>query len=237
MILQFPSPLISGKLIKRYKRFLADVILDNGDVVTAHCPNSGSMLGAKEPRSCVYLTHHNDIKRKLAYTWQLSECLGALTGINTHLANPVVHEALLLKKIPSLDTYQTIAREVKADDKSRLDFCLSHGEERCFLEVKSVHLSRTKGVAEFPDAITARGAKHLETLISLKEQGHRAVMLYVIQRGDCETFQLAEDIDPTYVRMAKKAYQRGVEFFIYTCAIDKKGISLDKPLCAEYFEK
>lgn len=228
--MNFSGNLIKGKLIKRYKRFLSDIELENGEIITAHCPNSGSMLGAKDEGSAVYVTNDESPTRKLKYTWQLIECSGYLTGINTHLANSIVHEALLNKKIKELSKYETVKREVKADDKSRLDFALYLYDEVCFLEVKSVHLSRKKGLAEFPDAKTVRGQKHLDTLIELKRSGIRSVMIYLIQRGDCNSFSFANDIDPEYAEKAKKAFDEGVEFFVYDCNVTTESISINKKI-------
>tara|TARA_R110002095_G_scaffold133784_2_gene116103 strand:- start:809 stop:1519 length:711 start_codon:yes stop_codon:yes gene_type:complete len=233
--MQFPSPLLSGTLIKRYKRFLADITLETGEEITAHCANSGSMMGLKDEGSPVYVTKVPDeAKRKLRYDWHIIEDIhhkNEWIGINTSWPNPLVEEALLNKKIPELSAYPDFRREVKYGlQNSRIDFYLSGGNlPPCYLEIKNVTL-RIEDSAQFPDSVTARGKKHLEELIHVAEQGFRAVVLYVIQRQDCTHFDVASHIDPDYASMAKQAKEKGVEFLGYSCDITKEGITLDRPL-------
>ena len=178
--MKFDTPLVSGKLLKRYKRFLADVVLDgDGSEITAHCANPGSMLGLKEPGSRVWLSLSDNPKRKLKYSWELIEADGALVGINTAHPNRLVEEALERGMIPALSGYQTLRREVKYGKNSRIDILLEGGDgSKTYLEVKNVHLMREKGLAEFPDSVTARGAKHLAELAGMVAEGHRAAMVF-----------------------------------------------------------
>lgn len=233
--MQFPTPLLSGTLIKRYKRFLADIRLENGDEITAHCANSGSMLGLKDEGSPVYITKvPDDAKRKLRYDWQFVEDIhndNKWVGINTSWPNNLVEEALLNKRLPELAPYPDFKREVKYGlQNSRIDFYLSGGDlPPCYLEIKNVTLKVGKS-AQFPDAVTARGKKHLEELSHMVDEGFRAVVLYVVQRQDCTHFQVADHIDAAYASTAQRAKEKGVEFLCYTCDITKEGITLDKPL-------
>lgn len=226
--MKFSTPLVKGYLIQRYKRFLADVELENGDRVTAHCANSGSMLGLKEPGTPVYLSRSSS--GKLGYRWELLEFDDQLVGINTAHPNRIVEEALNARLIVPLQHYQTIRHEVKYGTNSRVDFLLEQdGYPDCYLEIKNAHLKRAS-YAEFPDAVTQRGAKHLCELSKVIQQGHRAVILYLVQRMDCDSFKLAADIDPTYAETSKKAHEVGVEQLCYTCEITLEGITLGKPL-------
>jgi len=233
--MQFPTELISGTLIKRYKRFMADVRLDDGTEVTAHVANSGAMTGLKNPGLKVWLSPANNPKRKLAWTWELAEVDGKLVGINTSHPNAIGAEAITAGQIPELTGYDELKREVKYGKNSRIDIQLtSANKPRCLVEIKNVHLKRknisTGGLAEFPDAVTARGTKHLEELGDAVEAGDRAVMLYIVQRMDCESFSIAHDIDPTYADALALARKRGVEVLCYTCHITTDGIRLDRPL-------
>ena len=233
--MQFPAPLLSGILIKRYKRFLADIRLETGEEITAHCANSGSMLGLKDEGSPVYITKvPEEAKRKLSYDWQFIEDIhneNKWVGINTSWPNNLVEEALLHKRIPELAAYPEFKREVKYGlQNSRIDFYLSGGDlPPCYLEIKNVTL-KIDGAAQFPDAVTARGKKHLEELSHMVEEGCRSVVLYVVQRQDCSHFQVASHIDPAYALTSQQAKEKGVEFLCYTCDISKEGITLDKPL-------
>lgn len=230
--MQFKNTLIRGRLIKRYKRFLCDVSLEDGHQVTAHCANSGSLLGVKESGMIVWVSPAPPTsKGTLKYRWELVEADGGLVGINTSYPNALVEEALKNKKIPELAMYNSFRREVKYGINSRIDLLLE--EKRfppCYVEVKSVHLKRSATLAEFPDSVTARGTKHLEELIRVKQEGGRAVMIYVVQRMDCDSFTLASDIDPTYANAAIKAKKVGVEFFCYSCHITLTDIMLNQPL-------
>lgn len=224
--MRFATPLVSGRLIRRYMRFLSDVELDDGTVVKAHCPNPGSMMGLKEEGVRVWLEGNDDPKKKLDWGWRLVDMPDGFVGIDTNAANGIVAEALA-DGIDGLDGYDVIRPEVKYREKSRVDFLLT-GETRrdCYLEVKSVTLSRDAGLAEFPDSVTARGAKHLGDLAAMVEQGHRAVLLFLVQRTDCSHVTLAADLDPTYAAAFKAAQAVGVEVMCFACAISPDGITM-----------
>lgn len=225
----FPAPLISGKLIKRYKRFLADIELDTGEIITAHCANSGSMMGLKDEGLKVWVSPANNPKRKLQYTWELVEVDGNLVGVNTALPNKIVSQAIIEGKIPYLNGYETLKNEVKYGQNSRIDIYLDDLQKGiCFVEVKSVTLSRKPHKAEFPDAITERGRKHLEELSAQVKEGHRAVMIYLIQYENINEFSIASDIDPAYFDAFKKALSQNVEAYAYICQLSPKEIFLDK---------
>lgn len=227
--MKFADTLLKAKLIQRYKRFLADVELEDGSIVTAHCANSGSMLGLKEPGSTVYLSPATG--GKLAYRWEIVEVGDSLVGINTSLPNKLVQEALENKVIPEFADYSSFRREVKYGTNSRVDFLLeSEGLPPCYLEVKSVITRRNGPLAEFPDAVTARGTKHLLELAEMVKQGSRAAMLYVALRSDCDEFDLAHDIDPEYSNTAKKVFALGVEKYVYQCHVSTKEIRIHRPL-------
>lgn len=226
--MEFKEPLLEGKLIKRYKRFMADILLDNGEEITAHCPNSGAMLDIKEPGLRVWVSRADNPNRKLKYTWELVEADGTLIGANTGHPNGLVEEAIYNGVIEELQGYEHLKREVKYGQNSRIDILLGNPGV-CYVEVKNVHLRRGE-VAAFPDSVTARGAKHMDELGDMVEAGHRAVIVYVIQRGDCEVFQVADDIDPTYGEACKRAFERGVEPYAYTCDMQLNGIKIAKPI-------
>ena len=223
-------PLIPGRLLKRYKRFLADVALDNGEAVTAHCPNSGRMIACSEPGRPVFLSFHDNPKRKLKYTWELIEMPTSLVGVNTLLPNRLVAHAIENERVSELSGYTEIKREVKVGAHSRLDIMArSQGKRDCYIEVKNCTLVEN-GIARFPDAVTSRGLKHLGELIKLAEAGHRAVMFFLIQRMDADLFQPADDIDPAYGRELRNAHARGVEIVAYDVQIDLESISLNRPV-------
>ena len=229
--MKFDKPLISGHLIQRYKRFLADVELEDGTLITAHCANPGSMLGLKDPGSKVWLSKSDNPKRKLAYSWELLELSDAMIGINTGHPNRIVEEAILASQIPELADYQTLRREVKYGKNSRIDLLLQDdAKPDCYVEVKNAHLLRQTGLAEFPDSVTARGAKHLAELSDMVKQGHRAVMFYLIQRTDADKFALAADIDPNYAEAFQQAKDAGVEAIAYICDITTEKITISRPL-------
>ncbi|XSG82778.1 MAG: DNA/RNA nuclease SfsA [Methyloligella sp. ZOD6] len=230
MLHAFPSPLIPGTLIRRYKRFLADIKLQTGETVTAHCCNPGAMLGLKAEGSRVWVSASNSPKRKLRYSWELIEVdLGdgaALVGINTALPNTLAGAALAQGAIPELSGYDEIAREVRYGTNSRVDFLLRDTTgATCHVEVKNVHLMREPGLAEFPDSVTARGTKHLHELARIAQSGGRAVMLYLIQRSDAQAFAVAADIDPAYAAGLEAAQAAGVEVLAYACAPTLEGFS------------
>ncbi len=226
-----PQPVARGRLIKRYKRFLADIELDDGQIITAHCANTGSMAGLTTPGLTVHLSHSSNPKRKLAWSWQTVELESGPVGINTSNPNRLVAEALANKAIIPLAAYSHVRPEVKYGEKSRIDFLLSGKNlPDCYLEVKNVHFSRQAGLAEFPDSVTARGARHLEEMAKMVEQGHRAVTLYVVQRTDCTRFAFSGDLDPAYAKAQGKAKAQGVESLAYSCQISPLEISLAAPL-------
>jgi sugar fermentation stimulation protein A len=228
--MHFAADLIEARLIRRYKRFLSEMELADGTRVTAHCPNPGSMMGLAEPGSRCWLSHHAGGTRKLSYGWELVEARGTLVGINTGRANAIVAEALCAGRIPGLP-FDVVEREVKVGAKSRLDFRLADDRGRfTYVEVKSVTLSRQPGLAEFPDAKTARGAKHLIELAELIRAGHRAVLLFLVQRGDCGRLAAAADIDPAYAAGLAAAQKQGVEVIGLTTRVSPQAIEIDRPI-------
>ena len=225
--------LIPGKLIKRYKRFLADVELNDGTIVTAHCPNTGSMAECSQPGQPVYLSTHNNPRRKLKYTWELIKMPTSLVGVNTLVPNRLVVESIKAGVIPDLTGYDNVDREVKINDHTRLDFVLTHhGAKSCYGEIKNCTLVNN-GVAAFPDAVTARGLKHINELEALVESGHRCVMFYFIQRMDARVFKPADHIDPEYGKGLRRAVRRGVEVLAYDVHIDLEGIRLNSRIPCE----
>ena len=228
--MEFPNPIQKGVLLKRYKRFFADIDC-GGETITAHCANTGSMMGVKEPGSTVWYSAATNPDRKLKFDWQVIEIGGACVCINTASANKIVGEALDGGKIADLSDYDTVRPEVKYGQNSRIDFLLSGADlPDCYVEVKNVTLSRQGGLAEFPDARTARGTKHLGELADMVRGGHRAVMLYLVNRTDCEAFKIAADIDPDYMEAFQSAQNAGVEFLAISTDITETGIQLGKPL-------
>jgi sugar fermentation stimulation protein A len=230
--MRFKSRLIGGTLIQRYKRFLADVRLANGEVVTAHCTNTGSMMGCKEPGSAVYISRSDNLNRKLLYTWELIKANNTWVGINTMHPNKLVPEAVEAGVIEELRGFENIRREVKVSAHSRLDLCLEGRKGNCFVEVKNVTLA-VDGVAAFPDAVSERGTKHLKELMRLKRQGHRAAIVFVIQRGDCEFFRPADEIDQEYGRWLRRAIKAGVEALPYRAKVTPKEIILTERIATK----
>jgi len=236
--MRFPAPLVPGRLVRRYKRFLADVVIDaTGETVVAHCANPGAMLGLLGGGNRVWLSRSDNPARKLAHSWEIVEAeFGRgpeLVGINTAWPNAIAAEAIAAGTIPALAGYPTMRREVKYGRNSRIDLLLEGGgRPPCFVEVKNVHLMRTAGLAEFPDSVTARGAKHLDELGDRAEAGDRAVMLFVVQMA-AERFALAADIDPTYAAAFARARSRGVEALAWCCRITPQEIVLDRPVALE----
>ncbi|WP_299863073.1 DNA/RNA nuclease SfsA [uncultured Hoeflea sp.] len=218
--MKFEPPLIPATLVRRYKRFLFDAHLDGGEAITGSCPNTGSMLGLTAPGSRIYLTEHTTGTRKYRHALELVEADGTLVGINTGRPNRLVEEAIGQGLIGSLGQYSAMKREQKYGLNSRIDILLSDERlGRAYVEVKNVHYRRGPGLAEFPDSVTARGAKHLEELGDMAEAGHRAIMVYLIQRGDVDRMKLCRDLDPVYARAFDRAMKRGVEACAIGCKI------------------
>jgi sugar fermentation stimulation protein A len=231
--MRFATPLIGGTLVQRYKRFLADVRLDSGKLVTATCPNTGSMIGLKEPGQRVWLSISDSPTRKYPHTWELVEAdLGkgpALVGINTGHPNRLVAEAIEAGRIKPLKGYASLKREQKYGRNSRIDILLEDaGKGVCYVEIKNVHLSRKAGLAEFPDSVTERGVKHLQEMSDMVAAGHRAVMVYLIQRADVTRLAFARDIDETYGEAVDRAIKAGVEAIALTCAMSTEAIEVAK---------
>jgi sugar fermentation stimulation protein A len=233
--MRFPALLIPATLVKRYKRFLADVVLPSGETVTVHCANPGAMTGLNVPGARVWLSKSANPNRKLAHSWELIEVdfgTGAeLVGINTSHPNALAAEAIAAGAIPDLAGYASARREVKYGKNSRVDFLLeAPARPPCYVEIKNVHLMRQAGLAEFPDAVTKRGAKHLGELGDMVAAGHRAVMLFLIQIGSARRFKLARDVDPAYGRAFDAARLAGVEAIAYRCGITAEGIEVVEPV-------
>lgn len=233
--MRFPAPLIPATLIRRYKRFLADVLLPNGEETTAHIANPGAMIGLAQPGSTIWLSNSDNPSRKLAYSWELAEIdFGAgveFVGVNTAHPNSVVAEALAAGLIPELAGYALARREVRYGRNSRIDVLLADPvRPPCYVEIKNVHLMRRHGLAEFPDSVTARGARHLDELAAVAMAGSRAVMLFLIQIGSADSFKLARDIDPRYGAAFDRARAAGVEAVAYRCTISKQAILLAGPV-------
>jgi sugar fermentation stimulation protein A len=221
----FTTPLVTGTLVQRYKRFLADIVLDDGRPITSSVPNTGSMLGLTDPGIKVWLSHSDDLKRKYPHTLQLVEVSDQIVGINTGLPNRIAEEAIIAGMLPTLAGYSVLRREQKYGLNSRIDILLQDPAlPDAYVEVKNVHFSRNPGLAEFPDSPTARGAKHLDELGNMVETGHRGVMVYVIQRGDCDCLRICGDLDPIYAAAFERAMRRGVEAYALKCHITPKGI-------------
>ncbi len=229
--MRFPSPLTRGVLVSRYKRFFADVRLDDGRQITAHCPNPGAMLGLNTPGLVAWISSSDDPKRKLAWTLELVEADGAPVGVNTMHPNRLVAEALADGRIPELSGYATHRREVRMGAASRVDFVLEGpGRAVCWLEVKNCHLRRQGALAEFPDCVAARSSRHLRELSERVREGHRAVQLFVIQRTDCDRFAACADLDPVYARELLAAAAAGVEVLCYDCDIGASEIRIARRL-------
>ena len=233
--MRFQEPLLEGRLIERYKRFLADVALDTGEVVTAHCANPGAMMGLKEPGSRVFLSRATNPNRKLKYNWEFVEVAAGggprqLVGINTSRPNLLAAEALREKRLAPFARYDRVRPEVKYGRNSRVDFLLERdGEPPCYIEVKNCHLMREAGFAEFPDCVAARSAKHLYELADMVAAGARAALIYVIQM-DAERFDVARDIDPAYDKAFRHALAAGVESYAYVCRLTPEEVTIDRPV-------
>ena len=227
--MNFENKLISGHLVKRYKRFFVDVKVKN-KIITAHCPNSGSMMGLLDKNNKVWITEAINKKRKLKYTLQIIEENGSKVGVNTHLTNKIVNHALERNIIKNFNKNIKIKSEQVFGENTRFDFFLKDGREESFLEVKNVTLKRENKVAEFPDSVTSRGTKHLNELINATKKGFKAYMLFVIQRNDCDKFQVAKDIDPKYSKTLIKAVNNNVKILCYDCKFLSKGIVLNNKI-------
>ena len=229
--MQLPKPLYCGALIKRYKRFLADIRLESGENITAHCPNPGRMTGLSNPGSRVWVSCSPNPNRKLPFTLELIEADGGLVGVNTHHPNKIVREAIETHKIAQLEGYDSLRTEVKYAERSRVDILLE-GEKmgRCWVEVKNVHLRRdsreSNGTAEFPDSVTVRGSKHIEDLVDQIKMGDKSVLIFLIQRMDCKDFKIARDIDPLYYETLLRGVENGLEVLCFDTNITLSSISL-----------
>jgi sugar fermentation stimulation protein A len=229
--MEYARPLIRATLIRRYKRFLADVTLPDGSKATAHCANPGAMTGLAAPGTPVWLEPNDDPKRKLRYSWKLAEIGGTLIGVDTALPNKVVGEALRARAVPGLAAYKTVRAEVKYGAASRVDFLLTRaGLPDCYVEVKSANLSRVAGLVEFPDTVTRRGARHMDELAGMVARGHRAVVLYLVQRTDCAAFAVAADIDPAYGAAFDSARAAGVEVLCHRAGLTLAGARFGEAL-------
>ncbi len=233
--MKLPSPLLRGRLVQRYKRFLADVVLDTGETVTATCPNTGSMMGLCAPGMTVWLSESDSPTRKYRHTWEMVEAdLGkgpCRVGINTGHPNKLVAEAIESGRIKELAGYASLRREVKYGRNSRIDLLLEdQARPPCYVEIKNVHMMRKAGLAEFPDSVTARGAKHLDELADMVREGHRAVMVFLVQRPDAARLKLADDVDPTYVAAFARARDAGVEALALRCRLTDDEIAVEKTI-------
>ena len=223
----FNKKLISGEFVKRYKRFFVDVKINN-KIITAHCPNTGSMMGLLSANNKVWLSKSENPERKLKYTLQIIENKKSMVGVNTHLTNKIVLEALEENSIKELKNLDNIKSEVKFGKNTRFDFLISKNNKKIFVEVKIVTLSMKKGVAEFPDAVTARGLKHISELINASKRGFETYLLFLIQRNDCNQFKIAQDIDPDYYKLLTEAAKKKLNIICYDCKFSPKGIKLNK---------
>ena len=227
--MEFTKSLIKGKLIKRYKRFFTDVKL-NKEIVTAHCPNTGSMKGLLDEGNDVYLLPNNDPKRKLKYGLEIIKSRRNLVGVNTHMANKIVHHGLQNNLINELKNNEVIKPEVFFNKETRFDFLIEKNKQKSFIEVKNVTLFRDKKIAEFPDAITSRGSKHLITLIDAIKKGYKSYLLFLVQIQNMEYFKIAKDIDKEYYSNYMIAKKAGVNFLAYRCNLSSKKIFIEKKL-------
>ena len=231
----FPQPLKRGLLLRRYKRFLADVLFDDGGEVTVHTPNPGAMLGLNAPGSVVWCSTSPSAARKLPLTWELVEADGGLVGVNTHMANTLVAEALAKGSIAELKSYERVRREVRYGAASRIDFLLHSAPDArtlppLWLEVKSVTLSRSRRLAEFPDCKSERAPRHLRELQTRVVEGDRACVMFVVQRSDCEAFSACRDLDPAFADALESALDGGVEILVYGCELAVDRLALRSPL-------
>jgi sugar fermentation stimulation protein A len=225
----FDPPLVPATLIRRYKRFLFDAVLDDGRAITGFCPNTGSMRGLTEPGSRIWLSEHDAPNRKYAYAFELIEVDGTLVGVNTALPNRLAEEAILAGQVPALADFAVLKREQRYGRNSRIDILLDDPVKgSVHVEVKNVHFTRKSGLAEFPDSVTTRGAKHLDEMGDLVEAGFRAAMLFVVQRADCVSLKICGDLDPRYGHAFNRAIARGVEAYALSCRLDPTKITPER---------
>jgi sugar fermentation stimulation protein A len=227
--MNFENKLISGLFLKRYKRFFVDIKIDN-QIVTAHCPNTGSMYGLLKTGNKVWVSKSNNPKRKLKYTLEIIEDNKSKVGVNTHFTNKIVLHALQNKLIKEFKDISEIKPETKFGKNTRFDFLIIKKKSKIFIEVKNVTLSRKRGLAEFPDAVTTRGLKHINELTNAEKKNYKTFILYLVQRDDCETFTIAKDIDPNYANALKKAIKNNLNILCYDCKFSSKGIILNKKI-------
>lgn len=238
--MNFDRPLVPAVLVQRYKRFLFDAILEDGQAITGFCPNTGSMRGLTEPGSRVWMSEQERVTRKYRHMLEIVEANGTAVGVNTGLPNRLGEEAIRAGLVDDLHLYSTLQREQAYGRNSRIDILLTDPQRgRAYVEIKNVHFSRTTGLAEFPDSPTARGAKHLEELGDMVEAGHRGIMIYLVQRADCDTFRICADLDPGYAQAFQRARRRGVEAFAVKCRVSPHQIvpdgliTMDEPVLAD----
>ena len=227
--MNFENKLISGLFIKRYKRFFVDIKINN-KIITAHCPNTGSMYGLLKKGNKVWISKSNNPYRKLKYTLEIIEDKNSKVGVNTHSTNKIVHHALQNNLIDEFNNFSEIKTEIKFGLNTRFDFLVSNKKQRAFIEVKNVTLSRDKSLAEFPDAVTTRGLKHINELIKASKKKYKVFILYLIQRNDCKSFTIAKDIDPNYANALSKAVKNNLKILCYDCKFSSKGIKLNNKI-------
>ena len=227
--MKFTNSLIKGKFIKRYKRFFVDIKL-NSKTITAHCPNTGSMMGLLDQNNDVWISKNDNPKRKLKYTLEIMKVKNNLVGVNTHFANKIVYEGLSNNLIDEFKNLKNIKTEVFYNKQTRFDFLVNKNNQNYFIEVKNVTLSRNNDIAEFPDAITSRGSKHIKTLIEATKKGYKSYILFLIQKQNMENFQIAKDIDKNYYKDYLLAKKSGVRFLAYRCNMSPNSITIEKKL-------
>ena len=227
--MNFENELISGTFVKRYKRFFVDVIIKN-KIITCHCPNTGSMMGLLKKGNKVWISKSNNLKRKLPYTLQIIEINGNKVGVNTHITNKIFHEALKENLIKDFNDPKVIEAEKKYNENTRFDFLITKGKKKSFIEIKNVTLSRKKSIAEFPDSITSRGAKHIKELLNARKKGFNIYLIFVIQRDDCKKFAIANDIDIEYSELLTNAIKNKLNVYCYDCKFSSKGIKINREI-------
>jgi len=227
--MNFENKLISGLFVKRYKRFFVDIKINN-KIITAHCPNTGSMYGLLKKGNKVWISKSNNPNRKLKYTLEIIEDKNSKVGVNTHSTNKIVHHALRNNLIDRFNNISEIKPEIKFGINTRFDFLVSNKKSKALIEVKNVTLSREKALAEFPDAVTTRGLKHINELLKASKKNYKIFILFLIQRDDCKSFTIAKDIDPNYATALKKAVKKKLKILCYDCKFSSKGIELNNKI-------